>query len=198
MLDPVPPHPPFVAIRSERPGDRGDAGAIRAVHLAAFPTEAEADLVDALRAAGEIIVRRSLLAVVENVVVGHCLLTATVLDRADGSRVSGPVVALGPMAVLPAWQRRGIGTMLMGAALERCTRDGAAAVVLVGSPAYYLRFGFERARGVGLLPPARWPDDVWLARRLPAWTPATRGVVHYAPPFEQLGDMEEPGWPSSA
>jgi predicted N-acetyltransferase YhbS len=198
MLDPALPHPPLVAIRSERPGDRGDGGAIRAVHLAAFPTEAEADLVDLLRATGEIVAERSLLAEVEAVVVGHCLLTATVLDRPDGSRVSGPVVALGPMAVLPAWQRRGIGTMLMGAALERCRRDGAAAVVLVGSPAYYRRFGFRPAREVGLYPPGHWRDDVWLARLLPAWTPAATGTVHYARPFEQLADMEEPGWPSSA
>jgi predicted N-acetyltransferase YhbS len=198
MLDPVPPHPPLVAIRSERPGDRGDAGAIRAVHLAAFPTEAEADLVDLLRATGEIVPGRSLLAEVEGVVVGHCLLTATELDRPDGSRVSGPVVALGPMAVLPAWQRRGVGTMLLGAALKRCRRDGAAAVVLVGSPTYYRRFGFRSAREVGLQPPGQWRDDVWLARLLPAWTPAATGVVHYALPFEQLAEVEEPGWPSSA
>jgi predicted N-acetyltransferase YhbS len=74
----------------------------------------------------------------------------------------------------------------MEAALERCVADGAAAVVLVGSPTYYLRFGFEWAREVGLLPPARWPNDVWLARLLPAWTPAVVGVVRYAQPFMEM------------
>ena len=183
MLDAVLAVPPPVTIRPERPDDRADRDAVRAVHLAAFSTGAEADLVDALRAMGEIDPRRSILAEVEGEVVGHCLLTATTLERPDGSRVVGPVVALGPIAVLPAWQHRHVGSKLMLAALERCELDGAAAVVLVGSPTYYLRFGFEWARDLGLLPPGHWPHDVWLAHLLPAWTAADVGVVHYARPF---------------
>lgn len=186
MLDPLPPVPPLVTIRPERPGDPADTAAIRAIHLAAFPTPAEADLVDALRNAGEIDPARSLLAEVEGAAVGHCLLTATTLERPDGSRVRGPVVALGPIAVLPAWQGRHVGAKLMHAAVDQCDREGAAAIVLVGSPTYYLRFGFGPARDVGLLPPGHWPDDVWLARRLAAWTPDAAGVVHYAPPFMEL------------
>lgn len=185
MLDPAPPVPPRVAIRTERPDD-ADRRAIRAIHLAAFPTAAEADLVDRLRADGDVEAARSLLAEVDGAIVGHCLLTATTLERPDGTSVVGPIVALGPIAVLPAWQRRHIGSALMRAALERCERDGAAAVVLVGSPTYYLRFGFGRARDVGLLPPARWPDDVWMAHVLPARTPADVGVVRYAAPFMDL------------
>lgn len=186
MLDPHPPLPPAVTIRSERPGDSADREAIRAVHLAAFPTPAEADLVDILRANGEIDAARSLLAEVEGAVVGHCLLTATTLERRDGTSAIGPVVALGPIAVLPAWQGRHVGTALMRMALERCAADGAGAVVLVGSPTYYLRFGFGPARDVGLLPPGHWPDDVWMAHLLPAWTPADVGVVHYAAPFMEM------------
>ena len=186
MLEPKPPVPPLVTIRPERRASAADVEAIRAVHLAAFPTPAEADLVDALREAGEIDCERSLVAEVERAIVGHCLLTATALERPDGSRVSGPIVALGPIAVLPAWQHRHVGTALMHAALDRCDLDGAAAVVLVGSPTYYLRFGFGPARDVGLLPPGHWPDDVWLARLLSAWTPAVGGVVHYARPFMEM------------
>lgn len=186
MLDPLPPVPPVVTIRPERRDDPADVEAIRAIHVAAFPTPAEADLVDALREAGEVDPARSLLAEVEGAVVGHCLLTATSLERPDGSRVVGPVVALGPIAVLPAWQGRHVGSKLMHAALEQCDREGAAAVVLVGSPTYYLRFGFGPARDVGLLPPGNWPDDVWLARLLSAWTPAVGGVVHYARAFMEM------------
>lgn len=186
MLDPLPPVPPLVTIRPERPGDPADTAAIRAIHLAAFPTPAEADLVDALRNAGEIDPARSLLAEVEGAAVGHCLLTATTLERPDGTAAVGRVVGLGPIAVLPAWQRRRVGSALMHAALERCAADGAAAVVLVGSPTYYLRFGFGRARDVGLLPPAPWPDDVWMALVLPAWTAADAGIVRYARPFMEL------------
>jgi putative acetyltransferase len=186
MLDPEPPVPPVARIRAERGNDPADAAAARAVQLAAFATDAEAKLLDALRASGDYDPDRSLLAEVAGEVVGHCLLTATTLERPDGARVVGPVVALGPIAVLPAWQRRHVGTALMEAALERCVADGAAAIVLVGSPAYYLRFGFEWAGEIGLLPPARWPNDVWLARLLPAWTPADVGVVRYAQPFMEM------------
>ncbi len=186
MLDPVPPVPPRVEIRPERPADPSDRHAIRAVHLAAFPTPAEADLVDRLRADGDVEPSRSLVAEVDGEVVGHCLLTATTLERPDGTAVVGPVVALGPIAVRPAWQGRHVGSALMRAALDRCEHDGAAAVVLVGSPTYYLRFGFGRARDVGLLPPAHWPDDVWMAHLLTAWTPDVVGVVHYAAPFMEL------------
>jgi putative acetyltransferase len=183
MLDPQPPVPPRVEIRPERASDRE---AIRAIHLAAFPTPAEADLVDILRRNGEIQPVRSLLAEVGGAVVGHCLLTATTLERPDGTKAVGPIVALGPIAVLPAWHGRHVGSALMRAALERCTADGAAAVVLVGSPTYYLRFGFGPARDVGLLPPAHWPDDVWMAHRLPAWTPEDVGTVRYAQPFMEM------------
>jgi len=186
VLDPLPPVPPRVTIRPERPGDPADVEAIRAIHLAAFPTPAEADLVDALRASGEIDPERSLLAEVEDAAVGHCLLTATTLERPDGSRVVGRVVALGPIAVLPAWQHRRVGTKLMHTALERCERDGAAAVVLVGNPTYYHRFGFGPARDVGLLPPGHWPNDIWMAHSLPSRTPADVGVVHYARPFLEM------------
>ncbi len=139
-----------------------------------------------LRAIGAVQPARSLLAVLGGEVVGHCLLTATVLERPDGTKSAARIVALGPIAVLPAWQGRHVGTTLMLAALERCALDGAAAVVLVGSPTFYLRFGFGPAREAGLLPPAHWPDDVWMAHLLPAWTPADVGVVRYAAPFMEL------------
>lgn len=185
-MDPVPPVPPVVLVRPERPDHPADAAAARAVNLAAFPTDAEAKLLDALRASGDCDPDHSLLAAVEGAVVGHCLLTAATLERPDGSRVVGRVVALGPMAVVPAWHGRGIGTRLMHAALEICEREGVAAVVLVGHPTYYARFGFQPARAQGLLPPGHWRDEVWMARRLPASTPEDVGVVRYAQPFMEM------------
>jgi len=185
----IDPRPPIarVAIRAERPGSSNDAAAARAVHLAAFPTDAEARLLDALRAAGGIDPRRSLFAEVDGSPVGHCLLTAATLERNDGTEVGGRVVALGPIAVVPAWQSRRIGSKLVLAALERCVSDGVAAVVLLGHPAYYPRFGFGPARAQGLEPPEPWPDEAWMAYRLPAWTPEDRGVVRYARPFMEMG-----------
>lgn len=97
---------PAVRLRHERPGDSGDVAAIRAVSVAAFPSDAEACLLDALRAAGDCDPARSLVAEVDGMVVGQCLLTATVLERSDGMRDGGRVVALGPVAVVPEWQGR--------------------------------------------------------------------------------------------
>jgi putative acetyltransferase len=187
MLDPEPPIPPVVRIRAERGGDPADAAAVRAIQLAAFPTDAEARLLDALRATGDYEPGWSLLAEVEGAIVGHCLLTGTTLDRADGTQVAGRVVALGPIAVVPASQGRRIGTNLMHAALELCERQGRAAVVLLGHPSYYPRFGFAPARAQGLVPPEAWPDPAWMACRLPAWTSEDVGVVRYARPFMEMG-----------
>ncbi len=186
MIDPRPPIAQVATIRAERAGDPADVVAARAVQTAAFPTDDEARLLDALRASGDYEPARSLLAEVGDLVVGHCLLTATTLERPDGTRVVGRVVALGPIAVRPEWHGRGIGTHLMCTALRQCWRDGAAAVVLVGHPAFYVRFGFGPARAQGLLPPGPWRDEVWLAVRLSAWTPADVGIVHFARPFLEM------------
>jgi putative acetyltransferase len=175
-----------VTVRGERAGDPADADAVRAVQAAAFPTDAEAKLLDALRESGDYDPAWSFVAEFEGAVVGHCLLTAAALERPDGTTVHGRIVALGPIAVLPALHGRGIGTRLMRAALARSERDRAAAVVLVGHPAYYARFGFAPARSQGLLPPGPWRDEVWLARRLLAWTIRDVGTVRYARPFMEM------------
>jgi putative acetyltransferase len=75
----------------------------------------------------------------------------------------------------------------MGAAMGLAIARGAPALVLLGHPAYYPRFGFGSARDLGLLPPAdAWPDAAWMARLLPAWTDAMRGTVRYPEAFEPL------------
>jgi putative acetyltransferase len=75
----------------------------------------------------------------------------------------------------------------MGAAMSLALARGVPALVLLGHPAYYVRFGFSSARDVGLQPPTpAWPDAAWLARLLPAWTDAMRGTVRYPEAFEPL------------
>ena len=182
---------PDVHVRLERPGDLRDAAAVRAVQRAAFPTSAEAELLDALQSVGAYDPASSLLAEhtgpSEAQVVGHCLLSAATLVRADGSTRTGRIAALGPIAVLPAWQKRGIGAALMHAALRHADQAGLAAIVLLGHPAYYPRFGFRPARAQGLLPPDDWPDAAWMACRLSGWTQEDTGTVHYASPFMTMG-----------
>jgi putative acetyltransferase len=123
-----------------------DISAVRAVHVAAFPTSAEADLVDALRANHHATV--SLVARVDNTVVGHVLFSPVTLER-DG-HVIARGVGLAPLAVLPAHQRVGIGAALSRAGLDECRRIGAPFCVVLGEPAYYQRFGFTRASDLGV------------------------------------------------
>ena len=74
----------------------------------------------------------------------------------------------------------------MLAALEHARTTAFALVVVVGHPGYYPRFGFERASALGLDYPGDVPDEAWMALRLPAYEPAARGLVAYAPPFAEL------------
>jgi predicted N-acetyltransferase YhbS len=175
------PYP--VTVRLEVPGDEA---AIRDVERAAFPGPEEADIVDRIRReapAGW----QSLVAVgPAGRVVGHLLLSPCVVEDDDGRAVAG-VLAIGPVAVVPELQFRGIGSALMGAAIGLAIARAVPALVLLGHPAYYPRFGFAPARGLGLEPPAAaWPDAAWMARRLPAWTDAARGTVRYPEAFEPL------------
>src|SRR5262245_25747072 len=128
-------------IRSERPGD---ISVIRRVNLRAFETGFEADLVEALRQQAQPIV--SLVAVVDDAVVGHIMFSPVTLSSHSDVAIMG----LAPMAVAPEVQRRGIGSALVRAGIEECRDLGVAAVVLIGHPEFYPRFGFVRASGFGL------------------------------------------------
>jgi putative acetyltransferase len=126
----------------------GDAAAVRKVHLEAFAgREGEARLVEMLRAAGAAPV--SLVAVEEasGGVVGHVLFSPVEIDG-GGSGIRA--VGLAPVGVLPEYQWKGAGARLVRAGLEACREAGYDAVVLLGEPGYYSRFGFERASDHGL------------------------------------------------
>jgi len=103
-------------------------------------------------------------------VVGHVLHSrAEVVGAPDAS-----VAALAPLAVVPGWQRRGVGSGLVTEALRRADTAGASLVVLLGHPAYYPRFGFEPAQGLGLEPPRELRDEAaFMARRSPAFVPGS-------------------------
>lgn len=172
-----------VSIRLEAPGDVDD---VRAVELAAFTGPEEAEIVDRIREdAPE--GWQSLVAVdAGGRIVGHLLLSPCPVEDADGARVA-TVLAIGPVAVDPTVQRRGVGGALMAAAMSLAVARAIPALVLLGHPSYYPRFGFESARDAGLGPPAdAWPDAAWMARRLPAWRDEMQGTVRYHEAFEPL------------
>lgn len=123
-----------------RPESDGDISGIRKVNVEAFADhpisrQTEHLIVDALRAAGAM--ELSLVAVEEGRVLGHVAFSRAVVGDAE----SGWYL-LGPIAVLPSCQGRGIGSALVEAGLSEIRSRGAAGCVLVGDPGYYGRFGF--------------------------------------------------------
>jgi putative acetyltransferase len=165
----------MIVVRAETPADHEQ---VREVHRGAFQGEVEADIVDALRGAPGAI---SLVAAESASVVGHIFFCP--VEVAGG----GPAISaagLGPMAVLPEHQRRGIGSRLVREGLEACRRLGFDAVVLVGHPSYYPRFGFGPAGRFGLRCAFDVPDEAFMALPLaPGGLPAGGGLVRYRPEF---------------
>lgn len=172
-----------------RDEDEDDAPGIRAVLEAAFETPVESRLVDALRDACPEQV--SLVALDEDEsIVGHILFTPVTIER-DGASRNGEHVdgyGLAPMAVLPGWQRHGIGSALVRAGLDRLDRLGCPFVIVVGHPEYYPRFGFVRASTVSVR--SQWdgmPDDAFMIRlRDAALAPRLAGLARYRPEFDAV------------
>lgn len=172
---------PAVRVRPERPGDEA---AIARVNDAAFGQPDESRLVDAVRRTGQATI--SLVAFDQRGIIGHILFTPVRLES-PGSRIA--MLGLGPMAVLPGWQRRGVGSMLVEAGLRECTAAGYQAVVVVGHPDYYPRFGFRQSREFGLRCEYAVPEEVFMATELVPGALAGRGgLVRYLPPFGGAGE----------
>lgn len=138
----------MINIRLERPEDRE---AIYRLNVLAFGGREEAILIDTLRASGESII--SMVALLDDCIVGHIFFSPVVIQSDVGSY---PAMGLGPMAVLPEEQRKGIGTRLVERGLEECKAGGHDLVFVLGHATYYPRFGFVPAKRYGI----RWEQDV--------------------------------------
>lgn len=146
-----------VLVRPERPADER---AVQAIIAAAFPevdgAVVEVALNDELRRDPAWISGLCLVAVRDGRVVGQVTCSYGVLvDPAGGP--DRRLVGVGPVAVLPAEQGAGVGRALMSALVERARRAGEAALVLLGDPAFYGRFGFRPAADAGIAA----PDPAW-------------------------------------
>ncbi|MBM4113029.1 MAG: N-acetyltransferase [Phycisphaerae bacterium] len=163
-------------IRAELPSD---LAAIRAVNEAAFASPAEADLVDTLRCESTPIV--SLVGAENEIVVGHILFTPATLDGQPRLRLMG----LGPMAVAPSHQRRGIGSALVRAGIDACAAIGTEAVVVLGHPSFYPRFGFAPSHRFGIGCEFDAPPEVFMVLELaPRALHGVSGTVHYHAAFK--------------
>ena len=164
-----------------RPESPGDYPAIFEVNRLAFGQDAEANLVDGLRAGG--FVRLSLVAEVGGQIVGHILFSAVTIHTETGVI---EYLALAPMAVLPMHQRRGIGTKLVEEGLRLCQEAGHKIVLVLGHPAFYPRFGFSPRLAEPLTSPFGG-GEAWMAVELvPGASAGVVGRVEYPPPFSSL------------
>jgi putative acetyltransferase len=164
-----------------RPAQPSDASGIDAVHQQAFPSDAEARLVALLIGRGKGCV--SLVAEADGQVVGHLLFSPATIESADRPAIEG--LGLAPLAVVPTWQRRGVGSTLMGAGMAACRRLGVPFVVLVGHSEYYPRFGFVPAGSYGLTCDFGSGDSFQIAV-LGDVPIESGGAVRYAPEFYEL------------
>jgi putative acetyltransferase len=144
-----------IGIREER---AEDVAAIRDMVRLTLGAQ-EADLVDALRANGATTL--SLVATLDGKVVGHILYSPITVGA---NSVIG--AALGPMCVLPDYQRRGIGSRLIETGTRTLQGLGCPYIVVLGHSEYYPRFGFRPARTHGI--DCQWdvPDEVFMVRVL--------------------------------
>ena len=174
-------------IRPTRPNDHD---AIRRVVAAAFGSDAEADLVERIRASPEYEPAMDLVAELDDVgIVGHVMISRTPI-RSTG-RGERSIVMLSPLAVSPAAQRQGIGGDLVRAATAIADQRGEPLVVLEGDPAYYSRFGFVAAEDHGIaLPLPDWAPaaaaQVMLLRSYDPADDTLRGIVSYPTAFDGL------------
>ena len=166
-----------MTIREEKDTDRDQ---IWQLNAEAFETEAEANLINALRDSGVSLI--SLVAEEDTRIVGHILFTPVELI---GDSTNLKLTGLAPMAVAPKLQRKGIGSQLVKTGLDRCLAHGHDAVVVLGHPDYYPRFGFVPSLTYGIKPEFDVPAEVFMLKVLRDDALDGRsGIVRYHQAFQ--------------
>lgn len=171
-----------------RRAESADHSAIYRIHQQAFARNAgpgadpvEPGLVDTLRADGDLLAPLALVADVDGRPTGHVCCSRARLDDAPA-----PIVGLGPIGVLPDRQGAGVGSALMHAVIAAADALELAAIVLLGDPEYYVRFGFASAAEYGITPPVADWEPHFQVRTLHAYRPTLTGAFSYAPAFDGL------------
>jgi putative acetyltransferase len=165
-----------IEIREERPSE---IASIRDVNRRAFGQDLEGDIVDALRRNGAALL--SLVAIVDGQVVGHIMFS----PLSVGSAARG--AALGPMAVLPEYQRQGIGGLLIEAGTQKLKEAGYPFIIVLGHAEYYPRFGFKPASEYEIHCEWDVPDEVFMVLVLDELKMGSvTGLAKYRPEFSSV------------
>lgn len=154
--------------------EKGDHAAVHALNVKAFESAAEAKLVDALRERAQPVI--SLVAEHEQKIIGHIMFSPVSLTGQSNAKIMG----LAPMAVAPERQRSGVGSALVQAGLDHCKRLGFGAVVVLGHPEFYPRFGFVPSTRFGITSEYNAPEEAFMALELrPGYLHGTPGTIRY-------------------
>ncbi|HVX13461.1 MAG TPA: N-acetyltransferase [Pirellulales bacterium] len=177
--------PPEVSVRDELPGDAAEIGEVVAAAFSSSPFghHGEAQMVERLRRACPEAL--SLVANLADRLVGHVLFSPVVIHAAESLHGMG----LAPMSVSPAFQRRGVGTLLIRRGIEILSERACSFVCVLGYPTYYGRFGFESAARFGLDSEFGGASDgtfqiLWL--RDDVTKEQAGGILRYRPEFSSL------------
>ena len=162
-----------------REGVLSDFAEIEPLYADAFPNEQLRPLVRALLQDTPSVL--SLVAIAGSVLIGHIVFT-----RCSMAGGSDGVALLGPLAVAPTWQKRGVGSALVRAGLDRLRSADLDRVFVLGDPAYYSRFGFEAERSV--VPPFRLPEEwraAWQSISLRSTASRLQGTLSVPPAWNE-------------
>ncbi len=166
-----------------RPEQADDVEQIYQVNKLAFAQEDESKLVDKLRQASSFIPSLSLVATMDEKVVGYILFTKISIISPTGTRHE--MLTLAPMAVHPKVQRKGIGGQLIKQGLAEAVKLGYQSVIVTGHEQYYPRFGFRPAEQWNIKAPFEVPPTVFMAIELvPDGLANVSGTVQYPTEFE--------------
>ncbi len=164
-----------------RDESKKDTAAVRALNIEAFGTPSEANLVDALRKQMGLLI--SLVAEQDEQILGHILFSPVSLSGHTDLKIMG----LGPMAVAPPHQRKGIGSQLVPTGLKKCKQLDYIAVVVLGHPDFYPRFGFVPSSHFDIDYEYDVPEEVFMAAELvPGSLRGKSGRVKYNPAFKEF------------
>ncbi|MBC8259633.1 MAG: N-acetyltransferase [SAR324 cluster bacterium] len=166
-------------IRKEKDSDIDN---IWRINAEAFEAEAEANLVNQLRKSG--IPYISLIAEDAGEIVGHILFTPVELN---GNQAELKIMGLAPMAVAVQHQKQGVGSQLVKEGLEHCRRQNYDAVVVLGHPKYYPKFGFMPSAKYGIKSEYDVPDEVFMVLELKKGTlEKKQGIIKYHAAFKDV------------
>lgn len=164
-----------------RPENSSDYEYIHRVTATAFGSEAEADLIDALRKSSAFVPELSLVAEKDGKVVGHILFSKIAVGAQQHEGL-----ALAPMAVEPELQRQGIGSMLVKAGIAKARELDFRFVVVLGHPDYYPKFGFVPAGTYHITTKYNAPEVTFVLALTPDGLANVSGEVMYPPEFDTV------------